>query len=48
VCRKLIRARPWNGEEAAKNALINSYQFDKGTASASAQFLCRPYCPLRT
>ena len=42
MCRKLIRARPWNGEEAAKNALINSYQFDKGTTSASAWFLREP------
>ncbi|GJJ07086.1 hypothetical protein Clacol_001285 [Clathrus columnatus] len=32
VCRKLIRNRPWLGDEAAKSALLNSYQFDKGMA----------------
>ncbi|KAJ2931670.1 hypothetical protein H1R20_g5401, partial [Candolleomyces eurysporus] len=28
VCRKLIRNRPWPGDEASRNALINSLQFD--------------------
>ncbi|KAF5333479.1 hypothetical protein D9611_002640 [Ephemerocybe angulata] len=28
VCRKLIRNRPWPGDEASKTALINSLQFD--------------------
>ena len=30
VCRKLIRNRPWPGDEASRNALINSLQFDIG------------------
>ncbi|OAX44491.1 hypothetical protein K503DRAFT_764907 [Rhizopogon vinicolor AM-OR11-026] len=29
VCRKLIRNRPWAGDEASKAQLLNSYQFDK-------------------
>ncbi|KAF8524600.1 SWR1-complex protein 4 [Hysterangium stoloniferum] len=29
VCRKLIRSRPWTGDESAKISLLNSYQFDK-------------------
>lgn len=29
VCRKLIRNRPWSGDEATKSALLNTYQFDK-------------------
>ncbi|KAG8218672.1 hypothetical protein J3R82DRAFT_4338 [Butyriboletus roseoflavus] len=29
VCRKLIRNRPWAGDESAKSQLLNSYQFDK-------------------
>ncbi|RDB22659.1 SWR1-complex protein 4 [Hypsizygus marmoreus] len=29
VCRKLVRNRPWAGDEASKAALISSFQFDK-------------------
>ncbi|PPQ65952.1 hypothetical protein CVT26_010714 [Gymnopilus dilepis] len=29
VCRKLIRHRPWAGDELAKAALVSSFQFDK-------------------
>ncbi|CAA7260037.1 unnamed protein product [Cyclocybe aegerita] len=29
VCRKLIRNRPWAGDDAGKTLLISSYQFDK-------------------
>ncbi|KAG2156225.1 hypothetical protein DEU56DRAFT_969325 [Suillus clintonianus] len=29
VCRKLIRNRPWAGDEASKAQLLNTYQFDK-------------------
>ncbi|KAF8195705.1 hypothetical protein K438DRAFT_1906372 [Mycena galopus ATCC 62051] len=29
VCRKLIRNRPWAGDENSKNALLSSYSFDK-------------------
>lgn len=32
VCRKLIRNRPWPGDEASRNALINSLQFDIGNS----------------
>lgn len=31
VCRKLIRNRPWAGDEASKVMLLSSFQFDKGT-----------------
>lgn len=30
VCRKLVRSRPWAGDEASKAALMSSFQFDKG------------------
>jgi DNA methyltransferase 1-associated protein 1 len=30
VCRKIIRNRPWTGDESAKNSLLHSYEFDKG------------------
>ncbi|XP_006460333.1 hypothetical protein AGABI2DRAFT_220292 [Agaricus bisporus var. bisporus H97] len=29
VCRKLVRNRPWAGDEASKAALLSSLQFDK-------------------
>ncbi|OCH94301.1 hypothetical protein OBBRIDRAFT_747979 [Obba rivulosa] len=29
VCRKLVRDRPWAGDEASKNQLLSSLQFDK-------------------
>ncbi|KAF8631551.1 hypothetical protein AX15_002306 [Amanita polypyramis BW_CC] len=29
VCRKLVRNRPWTGDENAKNQLLASFQFDK-------------------
>ncbi|KAJ3576182.1 hypothetical protein NP233_g606 [Leucocoprinus birnbaumii] len=29
VCRKLIRNRPWAGDEASKATLLSSFQFDK-------------------
>ncbi|KAF8897712.1 hypothetical protein BD779DRAFT_1492188 [Infundibulicybe gibba] len=29
VCRKLVRNRPWAGDEASKIQLISSFQFDK-------------------
>ncbi|KAI0303932.1 hypothetical protein BC826DRAFT_903276 [Russula brevipes] len=29
VCRKLIRNRPWAGDEASKSQLISTFQFDK-------------------
>lgn len=30
VCRKLIRSRPWAGDENSKQLLLASFQFDKG------------------
>ena len=29
-CRKLIRNRPWSGDDVSKSQFLNSYQFDKG------------------
>ncbi|KAH0587771.1 hypothetical protein H2248_006528 [Termitomyces sp. 'cryptogamus'] len=29
VCRKLVRNRPWAGDEQSKTAMISSYNFDK-------------------
>ncbi|KAJ7765063.1 hypothetical protein DFH07DRAFT_867200 [Mycena maculata] len=29
VCRKLIRNRPWAGDDASKNVLMSSFNFDK-------------------
>lgn len=31
VCRKLIRNRPWAGDEASRTLLIANFQFDKGS-----------------
>ena len=30
VCRRLIRNRPWAGDENSKTQLLSSYTFDKG------------------
>ncbi|KAI0832741.1 hypothetical protein BC628DRAFT_1414996 [Trametes gibbosa] len=30
VCRKLVRNRPWAGDEASRGALLSSLSFDKG------------------
>lgn len=30
VCRKLVRSRPWPGEESAKAQVLSSFAFDKG------------------
>lgn len=30
VCRKLIRSRPWAGDEASKSQAAWNFQFDKG------------------
>ncbi|KAK7470456.1 swr complex subunit [Stygiomarasmius scandens] len=29
ICRKLVRNRPWNGDEASRNQLLASFSFDK-------------------
>ena len=34
VCRKLIRNRPWSGDEASKSQLMSTFQFDKGAPPA--------------
>jgi len=34
VCRKLIRNRPWAGDEMSKALMIQSFQFDKGLTSS--------------
>jgi DNA methyltransferase 1-associated protein 1 len=33
VCRKLLRNRPWAGDEASKVKLMQSFEFDKGLVS---------------
>lgn len=35
ACRKLVRNRPWAGDEASKAQFISSFQFDKGRTSYS-------------
>lgn len=30
VCKKLIRSRPWPGDESSRQALLSSLQFDLG------------------
>lgn len=30
VCRKLLRTRPWVGDESSKAQLLSSFNFDKG------------------
>lgn len=32
VCRKLLRTRPWVGDESSKAQLLSSFNFDKGSA----------------
>jgi DNA methyltransferase 1-associated protein 1 len=39
VCRKLVRNRPWAGDEASKAQLISSFQFDKGKVSCFTSLL---------
>ncbi|KAN0132550.1 hypothetical protein V8E53_009566 [Lactarius tabidus] len=29
VCRKLLRSRPWEGDEASKSQVVSTFQFDK-------------------
>ncbi|CAE6505686.1 unnamed protein product [Rhizoctonia solani] len=38
VCRKLLRSRPWAGEEATKSQLLGSFNFDKGLVLFSSGF----------
>ncbi|KAI0053746.1 hypothetical protein FA95DRAFT_484388 [Auriscalpium vulgare] len=39
VCRKLIRNRPWAGDEASKSQLISSFQFDKDREVTRKKYL---------
>ncbi|KAI0355387.1 hypothetical protein OH77DRAFT_1424874 [Trametes cingulata] len=39
VCRKLIRNRPWPGDEASKAALLSSLSFDKGREVMRKQYV---------
>ncbi|KAI0082524.1 hypothetical protein K474DRAFT_531469 [Panus rudis PR-1116 ss-1] len=39
VCRKLVRHRPWAGDEASKNSLIASLTFDKDREIARKQYV---------
>ncbi|TCD63966.1 swr complex subunit [Steccherinum ochraceum] len=39
VCRKLIRNRPWGGDEASKNQLLSSFQFDKDREVTRKQYV---------
>lgn len=47
VCRKLIRNRPWSGDEASKAQLISTFQFDKGRYPQCHEFRQAPSlaCP---
>ena len=31
ICRKLVRNRPWNGDELSKNKVLGLLSFEKGT-----------------
>ncbi|OJT07101.1 SWR1-complex protein 4 [Trametes pubescens] len=39
VCRKLVRNRPWAGDEASKNALLSSLSFDKSREITRKQYV---------
>ncbi|TFK43717.1 hypothetical protein BDQ12DRAFT_675442 [Crucibulum laeve] len=39
VCRKLVRNRPWAGDEISKNQLIQSFQFDKDRELTRKKYL---------
>jgi DNA methyltransferase 1-associated protein 1 len=42
VCRKLVRNRPWAGDDASKNSLLTSFQFDKGKVTLFSHFAQMP------
>ncbi|PIL37430.1 transcription factor [Ganoderma sinense ZZ0214-1] len=42
VCRKLVRNRPWAGDEASKLALISSLTYDKGKRASSLSYEVSP------
>lgn len=39
VCRKLIRSRPWPGDEASRAQLLSSFQFDKDREVTRKEYL---------
>ncbi|CAE6511075.1 unnamed protein product [Rhizoctonia solani] len=39
VCRKLLRQRPWGGEEATKSQLLGSFNFDKDRETTRKEYL---------
>ncbi|CAL1700231.1 unnamed protein product [Somion occarium] len=39
VCRKLVRNRPWAGDEASKAQLISSFQFDKDREATRKKYV---------
>ncbi|KAI0638499.1 hypothetical protein C8Q77DRAFT_1091472 [Trametes polyzona] len=39
VCRKLIRNRPWAGDESSRAALLSSLAFDKGRETTRRQYV---------
>ncbi|KAF8742882.1 SANT/Myb-like domain of DAMP1, partial [Rhizoctonia solani] len=39
VCRKLLRHRPWGGEEATKSQLLGSFSFDKDRETTRKEYL---------
>ncbi|KAG8690959.1 swr complex subunit [Ceratobasidium sp. 423] len=39
VCRKLLRSRPWGGEEATKSQLLGSFNFDKDRETTRKEYL---------
>jgi hypothetical protein len=38
VCRKLVRNRPWNGDEFSKNKILGLLSFEKGTQISTTFF----------
>lgn len=45
ICRKLVRSRPWAGDDASKSQLLSSFQFDKGTFCPCIFFSRLPLSP---
>ncbi|KAG9121976.1 swr complex subunit [Ceratobasidium sp. 392] len=39
VCRKLLRTRPWGGDETTKAQLLSSFNFDKDRESTRKEYL---------
>jgi len=35
ICRKLVRNRPWNGDEVSKTKLLGLLSFEKGSVIAA-------------